>query len=142
MGFVRRLRDALTPRTHPPLEAPSEAYPTPVHMYEHLLADLRDNWHEGGWATLRAVRPAPIVVQVTPDGDVNAGLDQVDLPAMLRRAGLDALADATSTTHPGDRSCWRVRDATPAELAQAVHAIFSVHHALGADYAVIGWLEG
>jgi len=113
-------------------------------LYEHLLSELRDNWHAGGWAHLQAERDGaePLVVQVGADGVVNACLEQVDLPALLRGVGLDAVADLAAPTDPPDRSLWTIPNAAPAELAQAVHAIFAVHHALGDEYRVRGWLEG
>jgi hypothetical protein len=113
-------------------------------MYEHLLTELRDNWHEGGWATFEVERKGaePIIVQAGADGVVNACVDEVDLPALLRDVGLDALAALTVPTEPPDRSLWTIPNAAPAELAQAVHAVFARHHALGDAYRVRGWLEG
>jgi len=141
MGWLDRLRDALRPRTFPPVTAPSDAYPTQVQMYEDLITELLQNWHEGGWAHLEVDAAPPIVVQVGAPSLVNTCTEPIDLPGLLRALGLEALAEVTHRVDD-DPSLHRIDGATPAELAQAVHAVFGMHEGLGESYVVRGWLEG
>lgn len=143
MNWWNKLRAATHPRTFPAVEAPSTDYPTPVDMFERLIAELLANWPIDGWAHIEALVPddQPIVIQISPPDIVNTCLDSVDLPAILKQVGLDALAGVAAQVNDNDRTLWRLPDATPAELAQVVHALLARHNELGDHYQTRGWLE-
>ena len=141
MSFLDRLRESFRPRTYPPVRSPTAAYQTPVDLYEHVINELLSDWHTDGWAHFEVDEPTEIVVQIAPPSSINTCDESVDVPRALRAVGLTALAEIAAPVDPADQTLWSLPQATSAELAQAVHAIFMHHHDLGQAYEVRAWLE-
>ena len=144
MSWLDRLRESFRPRTHPPVRSPTATYPTPVELFEHVIAELNQNWHTDGWAHFEAEAPnddEPIVVQVAPPDVINTCGEPVRLRELLRDLGLETLAESAARVIDEDPTLHKLPGATTSELAQAVHAVFAIHEQLGDRYEVRGWLE-
>lgn len=141
MSWLDRLRESFRPRTFPPVRSPTATYPTQVDLFEHVIDEMLRNWHTDGWAHFQVDDPDEIVVQVAPPSTLNTCDQSVDVPHVLREMGLTALADLAAPCDEDDRTLWSLPHATPAEIAQAVHAVFLHHHDLASHYEVKGWLE-
>lgn len=141
MSWLDRLRESFRPRTYPPVRSPTATYPTPVELFDHVIGELLEHWHADGWAHFQVDDPEEIVVQVAPPSTINTCDESVDLPRILNQVGLTALAEFTTPVNDDDRTLWSLPNATTAEVAQAVHAVFIHHHDLGQTYEVKGWLE-
>ena len=123
--------------THPDVNAPSEEYPLPIDAISAILAgcDLEDGWVSfvvkfGG---------AKHIVEVAGTS-INSCAVEIDLPSLLREAGLNALAE---TAHPGgkkqnDLTLYELPGASAQELAEVVNVVFRYHHKLPEDYEILG----
>jgi len=133
---------------------PSDAYAAPV---DAISALLNAGFTEDEWATFDAREPGGEWVTVQVSGThVNTLAEPVDLPGVLRAAGLEALADAAQPSgageqmkaqampeggQPVDRTLHALSDAIAAELAEAVNAIFRHHFGLPETYELSGYRE-
>lgn len=139
MGFKDFFKKMMEPAegTHPDVKSPSEEYPLPIDAISAILAgcDLDDGWVSfvvkyGG---------AEHIVEVAGTS-ISSCAVKIDLPSMLRDAGLNALAEMA---HPGgkkqdDLTLHELPGASPQELAEVVNVVFRYHHKLPENYEVSG----
>ncbi len=138
MSWLKRVIRAMKPEPGMTVEAPSAEYPRPLDamaaILEHYLgADTDESWvtfEAQGTERSATVQVAGRVINLLLEG-------HVDLPGILRRNGLDALAGGCT---PSD-DMWILKDAGASELAMAVHTVFVDHHALGEGYRLRGFIE-
>ncbi len=96
------------------------------------------------WVQVYAGPSHQLLVEIART-EINTLKQSIDLPAILRLAGLHHLAELASTKErlkDGGATLWLIRDATPDELSKAVHAVLCLHYELGESYgmsASIAW---
>ena len=139
MGLKEFFKKMMEPGegTHPDVEAPNEEYPTPIDAIAAILADCD---LENGWVSFVVkFGGAKHIVEVAGTS-LNSCAVEIDLPSLLREAGLNALAEIV---HPGgkkqdDRTLYEIPGASPQELAEVVNVVFRYHHKLPENYEVHG----
>lgn len=123
--------------THPDVKSPSEDYPSPIDAISAILAgcDL-----DNGWVSFVVkFGGAKHIVEVAGT-TINSCAVEIDLPSLLREAGLNALAE---TAHAGgkkqdDLTLHELPGASAQELAEVVHVVFRYYHKLPDNYDVHG----
>jgi hypothetical protein len=115
--------------------APSEQFPTQTDLMTYLIERITP----AGWASLDASEGGQeILIQATSDS-INTCKEEVDVIAIARQLGLDALADTLVTSH--DRTMHHMPQASPLEIAEVAHGVFVHHFGLTPQYRLEGWLE-
>lgn len=149
MEFFDRLRKALssgTPRDKNSATewghviAPSVRYPTAIEAIAALLPEAK-SWQ---WATFEADRLDGEAAIIEVHGaTINTCNEEVDLRAIARAIGLDALADAINVggASGDDHSLHNVPRANVAEIAELVNAVYIHHYQLRTDYRIEGYLQ-
>jgi hypothetical protein len=122
------------------VEAPSPRFPTALDAIVALVTDYRAHPKvaEDAWLTFTGDAGGKQAIIELSDDAVNFCVEQVDLPALLHRHGLGALADIARQGATPDTTLWPLPGATPDELAAVVDLAFREHFALEQGYRVRG----
>ena len=137
MGFLDAIKKLL-PKVSIAQEyhkAPSEQFPAQTDLMIHLIERIAPD----GWASFDASEGGKeILIQATSES-INMCKEEVDVTAIARQLGLDALADTLVTSH--DRTMHHMPQASPREIAEVAHGVFVHHFGLTPHYRLEGWLE-
>lgn len=145
MGLFDKLKKALIPPNLGPAivgvraASPSLDYPKPATAFAFVLSAFEASpRRDDHWCTFEARDPGrAATVQYAASG-INTLSEEFDLGAMLASAGLSDLASRTRGVGPGLHT---IEGATPAELADAVDAIFVVHFGFRPGYEATAVVE-
>lgn len=138
MSWLKRITRAIKPDPGMTVEAPSEAYPVVLDAMAAILEHHLSGDHDGAWVTFEATAGDRAATVQVAGRVINLLLEgHVDLPGILRRNGLDGLAEGCTRCD----EMWRLEHAGAAELTLAVHMLFADHHKLGEGYRLRGFIE-
>ncbi|MCG3130962.1 MAG: hypothetical protein FLDDKLPJ_01736 [Phycisphaerae bacterium] len=117
---------------------PSPEYPDPARLFEEAITRHHKFHAEQGWASFEADRSGRKIVVQVAGVVVNTCLEEVDMTAVLERAGLAHRAGSVEVL---DKDLFEFPEATPHELARVVDAVFRQHYRLTPDHPVIATVE-
>jgi len=122
------------------VQAPSAEYPTARAAIEAIVRAHPKIGESGDWLTFEAGDETRSAIIEIGDHRANFGTTRVDLPAVLRDAGLDALAECVRPAgrNGNDPTLWLIDDASPEELTEIVDFAFTRVFGLGPSYRVNG----
>lgn len=137
MGWLNRLKGAISKSGGPVGTTPSDAFATPLDLVHEALARFESSKaRRGGWVSIWVRNPAGKelgIIQYAGDGLVNlCDRDDIDPAALLRAAGREDLA---SRCEERDSAMHSITDATVEDVTLVIDLVLTA--AYGAPDGVI-----
>ncbi len=140
------IRDWFTkrPRVLGKVRFPSPEYPTATDAITALVEANGQSGDDSSWVNFNGLNSdRSVLIQISGD-QINLCKREVDIAALLIAKGHLQLS---ARVLPGgrkqnDQSCWTVSNATPAEIALIVDALFITAFGLGPGYQLTGDRDG